>query len=282
MGRLERAAHRHPLATAFGMVVAAMAVMAVGVGVASVGLGWDLDDPRTQLVGQTVGCVAVLLVLWRSGWLRPAGVTQVGTRSVWLATVLVLLYTGAVGLYALVGTLAVDLSIAAESVPTLLHTTLAGVMEELLFRGLVLHVLVVGWRERPWRDPVAIVVSAALFGVLHLLNLAGSTLDVTMLQVTEAFLSAVLYGALVVVGGSVWPAVVLHSLVNLLVTTAAENIPGFAVAAGDLLLLVLLDLPLVALAVLLLGRRRRLGRTAVPPAAWAGGTSPVRRSRVRR
>ena len=176
MGRLERAAHRHPLPTAVGVVVAVMVLMAVGVGLASAGLGWDLVDPRTQLVGQVVGCVTVLLVLWRSRWLSAAGVTQVGTRGVWLVTVLVLLYTGATALVALVGTLAVDLSIGAGSVPTLLHTTLAGVMEELLFRGLVLHVLVVGWRERRWRDPVAIVVSAILWEDFKLAEQVGSSI----------------------------------------------------------------------------------------------------------
>ena len=256
MDRWNRAARHHPLLLAVGAVVGLLASMAVAVAVVVAVSDLAVAAPEAQVAGQLAGTLLVLVVLQRLGWLEVAGVTRLGTRNVWLVTGLVLACSGAAALLAFFGTLDVDLSVDGGSVPVLAHTGLAGVMEELLFRGLVLHILVVGWAVRQRGDAAAVVISALLFGMLHFVNAGSGSLDVTALQALEAFLSAVLYGVLVLVGGSVWPAVALHGLGNLVVNAAAENTAGFDVTVGEYTNFVLLELPVLVVAVGLLARRR--------------------------
>ena len=74
------------------------------------------------------------------------------------------------------------------------------IIEEMVFRGYVLGAL------RPHGDKVAVIVSAALFGLIH-----GN-----ILQVPFAFILGLVLGWLVVQTNSIWPAVVLHGVNNLI------------------------------------------------------------------
>jgi membrane protease YdiL (CAAX protease family) len=257
MERLGRLAASRPLGFSLSSVAVVLATMGAAAAAASALSGRGLADAEMQIAGQVAGIVLLLLALWRLGWLDSAGVTRLGDRRSWIVTSIILLYTGLCALWSFLGTLTVDLSVDGAAAPVLLHTTLAGVVEELLFRGLVLCVLIAGWgRTRPG-VVAAVLVSAVLFGASHLVNLASSSVDVTLLQVTEASLSAIVYGALVVAGGSLWPAVALHSFVNLVVNAAAENIPGFAAGVGELLMFTVLELPVVLYAAYLLSTQGR-------------------------
>lgn len=82
---------------------------------------------------------------------------------------------------------------------------LQGFPEELLFRGYQMTAL----RARP---VVAVFVSAAVFGVLHLVSNGGqeSTLE-RILYLALPFGFAVTAGALMIVTGSLWAAVGIHS-----------------------------------------------------------------------
>ena len=89
------------------------------------------------------------------------------------------------------------------TIPSLLLNILAlavlpGVLEELLFRGYFLRLL------RPYGGRFAIVVTAALFGLMH-----GN-----ILQIPFAFLVGLACGWLALRTGRVWPAMLLHFLNN--------------------------------------------------------------------
>lgn len=259
--RLGMVAARRPMAFSLGSVVAVFVVMAAVVVTTASLLGARPAAMGPQVAGQVVGTVVVLVVLWRLGWLHRAGVSRLGDRRLWLATGVILVVTGVGALLSFFGTVAVDLSVDRAMAPVLVHTAMAGVMEELLFRGLVLCVLVAAWGGTRRGVVAGVAISALLFGASHLLNLATAGAGVTMLQVTEATMGAVVYGALVLVGGSVWPAVTLHACVNVLVNVAAENTPGFSVGVDDYLVFVLLQVPVLLYAV------RLLATVPVPPGA---------------
>lgn len=70
-----------------------------------------------------------------------------------------------------------------------------GICEELLFRGAILGLLRTGLRDR-W----AVLISAALFGLLH----------ADPFRVAPTALLGLLLGAVVVRTGSLWPAIALH------------------------------------------------------------------------
>ncbi|MCZ7674151.1 MAG: CPBP family intramembrane metalloprotease [Chloroflexi bacterium] len=95
---------------------------------------------------------------------------------------------------------------------------LSGFVEETLFRGLMLRVL------RPtgvWR---ASIISALLFGVMHILNvLSFSNPTAALLQVGYASAIGFCYAALVIRTGTIWPLILAHFL---------TNFAGFMAASG--------------------------------------------------
>lgn len=238
----------------FSVVVVVVVLVAMGASAATAAslLGDALAALGPQIAGQVVGTFVVLALLWRVQWLGPAGVTTSGSRWWWLIATVIVVCTGDCAMMALFGTLDVDLSVDRGMAPVLVHTALAGVVEELLFRGLVLYVLVAAWGGTRRGVVASVVASAALFGALHMLNLASTGVGETSLQATEAAVSALLYGALVLASGSVWPAVAVHGLVNGLVNAAAENTTGFGFAAGEHVRFILLQVPVVLVAVFVL------------------------------
>lgn len=95
---------------------------------------------------------------------------------------------------------------------------LVGLLEELIFRGLLFRAMC--------RDnvKVAILVSSLTFGVGHIVNLLmGAPLLDTLLQLVYASAVGFCYTAIVYVGGSIWPCVISHAVVNSLSVFALES-----------------------------------------------------------
>ena len=95
---------------------------------------------------------------------------------------------------------------------------LVGLLEELIFRGLLFRAMC--------RDSVkvAILVSSLTFGVGHIVNLLmGAPLLDTLLQLVYASAVGFCYTAIVYVGGSIWPCVISHTVVNSLSVFAPES-----------------------------------------------------------
>ena len=88
------------------------------------------------------------------------------------------------------------------------------IWEEFIFRGLILVGI---WKYQPvW---IAVIVSAFLFGIRHYINLfyGGSLASVNEQVIYAGFIFAPILGVLTVKTRSVWPAIILHFLNNLLV-----------------------------------------------------------------
>lgn len=98
--------------------------------------------------------------------------------------------------------------------PLVATTLLVGVFEETLFRGIVFRALTL------WRGPlIAFVGSSALFGAMHYVNwVGGQSLSATHLQVLHAGLSGLLYCSIMLMTGSIWPAVLYHGLWDFTIT----------------------------------------------------------------
>lgn len=74
-------------------------------------------------------------------------------------------------------------------------------VEEFVLRGSLERMILKGNKGRPW---LAILISAAVFGVMH----------VNPAQISYSFLSGILYGWIYFKLKSVWPSVILHSINN--------------------------------------------------------------------
>lgn len=104
------------------------------------------------------------------------------------------------------------------------NTALVAVSEELMFRSVLLQSLLA--RHAVWP---AVLISSALFGVVHTVNgLATGDFSSALWQSVAAFLQGVGYAAIRLRTRSVWPMVVVHALwdfalVTSMLTTASTG-----------------------------------------------------------
>jgi len=142
------------------------------------------------------------------GWWRESGLTDA-----WRQRPLVLLAAAPVALVWLVATpLLVTGHARWGLLPILLPlVALVGLSEELSCRGLVLYGL------RRLGPLGAGLGAAAIFGLLHFINLTARPLGPTSLQVLAAFQVGLLFAALRLRMGTLWPVVGAHALFDLAV-----------------------------------------------------------------
>jgi membrane protease YdiL (CAAX protease family) len=139
----------------------------------------------------------------------------------------------------------------------------AGALEELVFRGLILSLLLSGNSDghnasNIWR---AIIISALLFSVPHALNVfVGHAVVRVLAQLVWAFLLGIVFACLRIAGRSIWPVVVLHGAMNAFVHVnrlGVEIEPSLARAAA----LALAPVPLCIYGAILLHKQRLITTT---------------------
>lgn len=155
-----------------------------------------------------VGLVAVLLS--RLGWWREVGFVG---PSEWRSLRL-LAFPAVLGVVSVAGGLVnLDLSDPARLVLGLPSPFFTGFWEEGLTRGVLLSLLLVA-ALRGGRAPVgAVILSAAIFGLMHLIYLLqnGAALPEGLIQVVVATLIGITFGALLLRTNALWLLVVLHA-----------------------------------------------------------------------
>lgn len=254
MKRFKEFAAVHPLGFTFGVTLLLVILQGGSAALAALLLGLSVTGEMPQLLGKLVTTAGFLALIWRLGWLRAAGITHLGHPRVWLITLVALVYLFFTHVYAFFGDFSYDVAYLGTSSTAGLNTFLAGVGEEIVFRGLVLYVLLRQWDSSRWGRLSAVVVTAFVFGALHLFGLLAGRPQVVLLQVLNTFVSAIWYGAFVVRWRSVWPAILVHGALNVVVTARALSTPGFAATADAYLLVTLLELPLVIYGIYLIVR----------------------------
>ncbi len=222
MPTLKLFATTHPLWFGLALTLAWLALLIVLMGLASGALRRPYGDAVTGGIARLAVTAGVLVLTWRLGWLGEAGLARLGGWQAWLLALAGLVYYGAASLYAFFGRVAFDFSSLAHSgAPDVLGTCLlVGLSEEVLFRGLILFALARAWGHNPPGLIAAVVFSALLFAVPHLLQIFTHRLvpEAALLLVLETVLTATWWGALVLQGGSIWPVVALHILGNTIVS----------------------------------------------------------------
>ncbi len=95
----------------------------------------------------------------------------------------------------------------------LLKCLSVALMEELFFRALLLPVLRETRWGGKWGSFSAVLLSAALFSLMHLINLLmGAGWGATALQLGYTFLLGVMFGVMYCITGNVWLCVAVHAL----------------------------------------------------------------------
>jgi membrane protease YdiL (CAAX protease family) len=256
---IQRFATAHPLP----FVILAMVVWTVAAGVAAFLAAWALQTPLAELLPQSLGMLTatacLLVVMGRWGWLRAAGVTALGSRRLWLVTAGLTVYVVAAYQIAFFGDIALNISSSwgsggAQSI--LLRQAVVGVAEEFLFRGFLLFALVRIWGDSRRGLLAAVTLPALIFGLVHAPQvLASNPIDDTLMTMLNCFVSGLWWGALVLMGGSIWPAVLIHAASNASFQITALSLGGIDPTVADYAMATLAELPLVIASLWLLMRK---------------------------
>lgn len=208
-------------------------------------------------VGRLLLAAVAVGVAARLGWLQGAGLSQPGNAYAWAIIAPVFLYVVIVYPLLFTGTLSLRTSDPGLAALVAANGFAAGVMEEAWFRGLILYALVRRWGAH-WSGALkSLLLSAVLFSLPHALNvLAGAEPMRVLAQLVWAVLLGFVFGTLVLAGGSVWPAAILHGLANAIVHVNRMEHP-VVLTPSSAVFLAIAPLPLVAYGLFLLRRGAR-------------------------
>lgn len=210
-------------------------------------------------VGRLLLAVLSLYLLWRLGRLGASGITCAGGWRVWLITALGTIFIVFTSLYSFYGKAFLQSKNplvfpgAFEIIITCISVALA---EEILFRGIVLDTLVGAWGKKRSGLFGAIILTSTFFAVMHLTQMFTQSLPLpaALLLFAQTLLLSFWWGALVVTGKSIWPAVMAHFAGNAAVTLQALSVPLQEPAVEVYSRLLLFTLVLGLVGVLLLAR----------------------------
>jgi membrane protease YdiL (CAAX protease family) len=259
MARFKEFAGRHPVFFVLVVILAWFLVGALVAGLITLVLQTSLYDSVPQTLGTLAATLYVLLIAWRFGWLRAAGIAVVGNWQAWLVASLAFLYLVFAYSYAFFGDFRIDpglLFSSAEVRSVVLRQIFVGPIEEILFRGIVLYALARKWGDTRQGLLATVLLSAFLFGVFHLPQaLAGRSLGFTSVAVLEAFVSGIWWGAYVLIWRTIWPVSFIHAGSNMAVLIKSLAFPGIVLSIQGYTLAILLQIPLVLLGLYLLLRQ---------------------------
>ena len=97
-------------------------------------------------------------------------------------------------------------------VTAVIHTGFAaGVVEEMVFRGLIMDLL----KER-WNMAVAVIAPSVVFGFVHVLGMNYGLFDILLVTVAGTMVG-IMFSLVALEGGSVWNSAVMHMVWNTII-----------------------------------------------------------------
>lgn len=259
MTTVRSAATKHPVWFVFAATLAWFALSLIVTGIASGALQRPYGDAVSGTVGRLTVTACVLFVLWQLDWPAAAGVSRLGRWQVWALALGGLLAFGSASLYAFYGQAGLDfatLMTAPDARMTIVTHVAVGLSEETLFRGLALYTLARAWGDSPRGRIGSVALTSALFAALHLTSVFahGASLTAASLLTLETFVVSTWWATLVLVGGSIWPAVMLHAVVNAVVALQGLALPTVQPEVLAYSRVLWFSIPLEVLAIALLWR----------------------------
>jgi len=171
---------------------------------------------REYAAGAARFILALLIILiWR--WNRVADALKSASPRSWAIILPVALYSLIVYPLLFTGTLRLNLDQPNLAAGVAFNGFAAGALEELVFRGLILSLLLTASSDNhePRNAWNAIFISALLFSLPHAGNLFVGHAEARVLaQLVWAFLLGVVFACLRISGRSIWPVAVLHGALN--------------------------------------------------------------------
>lgn len=102
--------------------------------------------------------------------------------------------------------------IAAIASVVLVTGISAGIVEEFIFRGLIMHI-----SENAWNKKAAIIVPSLLFGAAHLNTISEWQITDAILLLVAGAMVGVMFSLITYYSGSVWASAIVHALWNIVI-----------------------------------------------------------------
>lgn len=221
---------KRPVLFVLILVVVWFIVMMLFTGITAGILQKPYDDAVPSILGRVFVVICGILLIWKLGWLETARITCLGSWQVWLFTLGGLVYYAYTSLYAFYGSASFDFLILARlpaSRIIVLTQFMVALNEEILFRGIVLYVLIRSWGNTTRGRIGSVLLSSLLFATLHATQIFTDRLEpsAAWVLVPGTFVISIWWGALVLAGGSIWHAVLLHFVGNAAVVVQGLSTP---------------------------------------------------------
>lgn len=201
------------IAATVAFVVTLFAVL-----IASAALPSEHSQEAGSALGRLVVSALVIALIAALRWSRPTGVSVRPTTRLWLTALPIVLYLVTVYPLLFTGGFGLNLDDPVLSTWVGLNVFAAAMQEELVFRGLILWVLVRQWGLKPAGMAKSLVLSSLLFSTPHAFNLLTDTdPGFVLAQLGWVFLLGGFLAMLILAGGSIWPAIAVHGLANVIV-----------------------------------------------------------------
>jgi len=219
MNALRSFATRHPVIFVLSLTIVWLIILLAFTGIASSALRRPFGDALTGTIGRLTITACILLLAWRMGWLKASGIARSGSWLFWLVALGGMTYFAIASLYSYFGRIFFDFSSLIklpEARAIVMTQFVISLCEEVMFRGVVLYSLVRVWGNTRRGVIGSVVLTSVVFAVLHMTNVfaQGTSLSSALLLTLQGFIIAIWWGALVWLGKSIWPAVMLHLVGN--------------------------------------------------------------------
>jgi membrane protease YdiL (CAAX protease family) len=209
-----------------------------------------------QLYSNSVIKLAISLIflafIWRFDWLRASGLNRWANVKIWLGAAIILVYHAMVNVRCMTGDFRMGFPDSPLAIANLVYYFPASLMEEIMFRGLVLLAMVFAWGDTKKGLVKAVFLSSFLFGLMHLLNIVELPFNVVFIEILVAAMLGFFWAVITLFTRSLWPAILLHWLTNAAVNLKILGIENFKETFTMHLWRTIFFIPLVALAAYLL------------------------------
>ena len=223
MSNLKSFLTKRPVLSAISITIIWFVLIMFFSGIATSLLNREFGDSTTSFIGHLVGIIFVLTLLWRLGWLKYAGISQLGTFQIWLIAIIGTVYFALASLFSFYGKLSFDFSNLTDlsfSGNVIKLNIAVSMDEEFLFRGAILYILIRCWGDSLNAKIGSVILISGIFALFHILNVLfwGTSLISTLFLALETFIISIWWASMVLKGGSIWPAFLAHFVINTVVT----------------------------------------------------------------
>lgn len=215
MKNLKEKILRYPLISSILIVVVSISITFISLPVIiTQNFNQQMVDYLSGIIEQVTVAILLIMLLKKLGLYEKAGFSF-EIKKLWLVWPIILfIILNASDL--LTGTIKINMAKPWMILAFVIVYLSTGLFEEVLRRGFVFSILVNKWGKTRSGCYLSMILSSTLFGMLHFIHyfMGNASLLATLTQVIYATFIGVFFSACVVRNQSIYPAIILHGMVD--------------------------------------------------------------------